>query len=46
VLTLPPAGIATFDRELATLLAASWPEPLQVEHRVWAAVARRRGENR
>jgi SAM-dependent methyltransferase len=46
VLTLPPAEFAAFDRELAALLTASWPEPLEVEHRVWAAVARRRDEIR
>ncbi|MFI5371263.1 MAG: class I SAM-dependent methyltransferase [Candidatus Eisenbacteria bacterium] len=41
VLTLPPDRVAAFDAELAAMLAAEWPEPLMVEHRVWATIARR-----
>lgn len=42
VLTLPPDRVAAFDSELALMLAAGWPEPLMVEHRVWATIARPR----
>ena len=39
--SLPPDAVATFDGELAVLLAGEFPnEPLAVPHRVWALVAR------
>lgn len=43
VLTLPAEQIAAFDRDLARLLAASYPEPLEVPHRVYAILARKAG---
>jgi SAM-dependent methyltransferase len=39
VLTLPAGQIATFDADLARLLAARFPEPLVVEHRIFGIVA-------
>jgi SAM-dependent methyltransferase len=43
VLTLPEERIAAFDRDLAGLLAAGYPEPLVVPHRVYAFLARKPG---
>jgi SAM-dependent methyltransferase len=41
--SLPAAGVAAFDADLARLLSARFPqEPLLVPHRIWALVARRR----
>jgi SAM-dependent methyltransferase len=38
--SLRPEQVAVFDRELAALLQARFPDPvLQVHHRVWAALA-------
>ncbi len=37
---LSPAEVVRFDAALADLLAASYPDPVQVTHRVWAVVAR------
>ncbi len=38
--SLPDARVAAFDRALAALLAAEFPEqPLQVPHRAFAAIA-------
>jgi SAM-dependent methyltransferase len=39
VLTLPTETIASFDADLARLLAECFPEPLLVEHRIWGIVA-------
>ncbi|HEY8367835.1 MAG TPA: methyltransferase domain-containing protein [Thermodesulfobacteriota bacterium] len=37
--SLPPDAVARFDAELAALLATDFPdEPLDIPHRVWAAV--------
>jgi SAM-dependent methyltransferase len=41
VLTLPPESVAAFDNDLARLLTERFPEPLAVEHRIWAIVADR-----
>ncbi len=41
VLTLPAASVEAFDRELAALLAARYPEPVLAAHRVYALVAER-----
>jgi SAM-dependent methyltransferase len=41
VLVLPAERVRVFDAELATLLARRWPDPFVVEHRIWAAIARR-----
>ena len=41
VLVLPPDRAQAFDAELATLLVRHWPDPFVVEHRIWAAIARR-----
>ena len=39
--SLPPEHVAAFDRELAALLAARFPQqPLAVQHRVWAVTGR------
>jgi ubiquinone/menaquinone biosynthesis C-methylase UbiE len=38
VLTLPAEKIAVLDADLARLLAARFPEPLVVEHRIWGVV--------
>lgn len=39
--SLPPDAVASFDHELAVLLARDFPsEPLSVPHRVWVLVAR------
>lgn len=40
---LPPAEVERFDRALAELLEERYPEPLEVEHRVWCVVARKPG---
>lgn len=39
--SLPPQGVAAFDRDLAVLLAGRFPDPLAVPHRVWAAVGQK-----
>lgn len=44
VLVLPPERVRAFDDELAALLARRWPDPFVVEHRIWAAIARRADE--
>jgi SAM-dependent methyltransferase len=44
VLVLPPERVQAFDAELAVLLARRWPDPFVVEHRIWAAIARRADE--
>ena len=38
--SLPPDRLAEFDREHATLLL-DWPEPMQIPHRLFAAIARK-----
>ena len=38
--SLPPAGVARFDEDLAAVLRRDWPlEPLLIPHRVWALKA-------
>lgn len=39
VIALPPASIGAFDADLARLLRERFPEPLVVQHRVFAIVA-------
>ena len=39
VLTLPPESITAFDADLTRVLEERFPEPLEVEHRVWAVMA-------
>lgn len=42
--SLPPAGVAAFDRELEALLRSAYPqEPLPVAHRVSATICRKPG---
>lgn len=43
VLTLPPEQVAAFDAELAALLAARYPEPLLIPHRIYGIVVRKPG---
>jgi SAM-dependent methyltransferase len=38
---LPPDEVVRFDAALAALLAAKYPDPMVVEHRVWCVVARK-----
>ncbi len=38
---LPPAEVPRFDDALSRLLSDKYPEPMQVEHRVWCVVARK-----
>jgi SAM-dependent methyltransferase len=38
---LAPADVLRFDDALARLLAAKYPDPMIVEHRVWCVVARK-----
>lgn len=38
---LSPAEVQRFDEDLRRLLLAKYPDPLQVEHRVWCVVARK-----
>lgn len=38
---LPPDEVVRFDEALAALLAAKYPDPVAVEHRVWCVVARK-----
>jgi len=38
---LSPSEVQRFDEDLRRLLLAKYPDPLQVEHRVWCVVARR-----
>lgn len=40
--SLPEAGVAAFDADLARLLRERFPqEPLMVPHRIWALLGRR-----
>ena len=38
--SMPPEQLATFDRDHAKLLL-DWPEPLEIPHRIFAAIARK-----
>jgi ubiquinone/menaquinone biosynthesis C-methylase UbiE len=42
VITLPAERVATFDADLARMLAERFPEPLLVEHRIFGIVAEKR----
>jgi ubiquinone/menaquinone biosynthesis C-methylase UbiE len=39
VLMLPPSAVASFDADLARLLADHFPEPLVITHRIWGILA-------
>ncbi len=41
VFPLPPETRAAFDADLRTLLASSYPDPVQVRHRLYAILARK-----
>lgn len=39
--SLSPSEVLRFDHALAQLLSSGYPDPMQVEHRVWCVVARK-----